>query len=77
MSSDTKYRQLAMFTTIIAEVVVTPSVLGGIAYWLMRGKPSQTVWTGVAALIGLVIGFYRIYLLNRKWAKTSSDDSSK
>ena len=68
-----KYRQLAMFTTIVAEVVVTPSVLGGGIYYLTRENSNQTLWTAVAALIGLAIGFYRIYLLNRKWAKGSND----
>ena len=65
-----KYRQLAMFSTIIAEVVVTPSVLGGAAYYFSRESSNQTLYTGIAALAGLVIGFYRIYLLNRKWAKS-------
>ena len=53
MNQETKYRQLAMFSTIVAEVVVTPSVLGGAAHWLTRGHESQTLWTSIGAFLGL------------------------
>ena len=60
-----KYRQLALFSVIIAEVVVTPSVLGGLVYWFLRGHEGQSLWTGVAAVAGLGIGFYRVGRLGK------------
>jgi|GEM_PF-1918703 len=77
MSSDdqNRYRQLALFATIIAEVVMTPSILGGLVYWWMREKPTRTFWTGVAAVIGLGIGFYQVYRLSRN--ESSKSHSSK
>jgi hypothetical protein len=77
MNQEMKYRQLAMFSLIVAEVVVTPSILGGLAFWLTRGKESQSLWTGVAAVIGLGIGFYRIYLMNRKWSERATHEKSE
>jgi putative flippase GtrA len=69
VNQESKYRQLAMFSTVVAEVVVTPSALGGAVYYFTH----ETSWTGVAALVGLVIAFYRIYLLNRRWSHAKSD----
>jgi hypothetical protein len=59
--NEKKYKQLALFSVIVAEVVVTPSVLGGLVYWLMRGNNFQIVYTMIGAVLGLVVAFYRIY----------------
>jgi hypothetical protein len=61
--NEKKYKQLALFSIIVGEVVIMPSLLGGFAYWLLKGKPIQTVVTTFAALIGLGIAFFRIYQL--------------
>lgn len=61
--NEKKYKQLALFSVIIAEVVVTPSILGGLAYLLLKGKVLQIPITVLAALLGLVAAFYRIYRL--------------
>ena len=62
-TNEKKYKQLALFSIIVGEVVVTPSLLGGLAYWLLKGKPMQMVATTLAALTGLGIAFFRIYQL--------------
>ena len=68
MSEDeNKYRQLAMFSVIVAEVVITPSALGGAAYWLLRGSNFQIIATCVAGIAGLAIAFYRISLLRKRF----------
>lgn len=61
-----KYRQLAIFSVIVAEVVITPSALGGLAYWLLKENKLQFPATAFGAVVGLVIAFYRISLLNKK-----------
>ena len=71
-----RYRQLAIFSTIVAEVVITPSVIGGLVYVLTRGKSSQVLWTGVGAVFGLVIGFYRVYLISKKMSQGSGIDEN-
>ncbi len=65
MSEENRYRQLALFTVIIAEVVVTPSALGGLLHWLTRNRPFQNIATVLGAFIGLLIGFYRVYLIQK------------
>lgn len=60
-SNEKKYKQLALFSVIVAEVVVTPSVLGGLVYWLMKGKELQIALAVAAAFVGLGIAIYRIY----------------
>lgn len=60
-SRENKYKQLALFSVIVAEVVVTPSALGGVTYWLLSEKPFQLVATAIAAFVGLGAAFYRIY----------------
>lgn len=62
-TNEKKYKQLALFSIIVGEVVITPSILGGLAYWLLKGKPLQTTITTLAAFLGLGVAFYRIYLL--------------
>jgi ABC-type nitrate/sulfonate/bicarbonate transport system permease component len=68
-SRQLRNRQLALFSVIVAEVVVTPSGLGGAVYWLLREHEYQTLWTGVAALVGLGVAFYRIYLMNQRLSR--------
>jgi len=62
-TNEKKYKQLALFSIIVGEVVITPSILGGLAFWLLKGKSLQTAVTAIAAFAGLGIAFYRIYLL--------------
>jgi hypothetical protein len=66
---DERYRQLALFTLIIAEVVVTPALLAGGMYWLFREGPFRNLAVLFAALVGLVIGFYRVSLIQKKMRK--------
>ena len=56
-----KYKQLAMFSVIVAEMVVTPCVLGGLVFWSMNGRALQKVLTVVAAFLGLSVAIYRIF----------------
>ncbi len=63
--NEKKYKQLALFSVIIAEVVITPSVCGGIVYWLLKGHHFQFTLSIIAALGGLVIAFYRIFKIYR------------
>ena len=72
MSEENKYRQLAMFSTIVAEVLITPSACGAAAYWLSKHSSLQIVFTSVAALLGLVVAFYRISLLRKRFEKNGS-----
>ena len=66
MSQDERYRQLALFSVIMAEVVVTPVALGGLVYALTRSLPGRGVFASLGAVAGLVIAFYRISLLMKK-----------
>jgi uncharacterized membrane protein len=66
-SEENKYRELAVFTTIVAEVVITPSALGGAAFWLLRRSSFQVVATCIAGAAGLAIAFYRIFLLRKRF----------
>ena len=65
MSDEDKYKQLGLFGVILAEVVITPSVLGGLVYWLMKNSTFQLFGTSAAAVLGLGVGFYRISLLRK------------
>ena len=65
MSDQDKYRQLGLFSVIIGEVVISPCLLGGIAYWFSRDKSFQIPVAAVAAVIGLGVAFYRISLLRK------------
>ena len=56
-----KYKQLALFSVIVAEVVITPCALGGLTYWLMKGKELQMPLTAAGALLGLCVAMYRVY----------------
>jgi hypothetical protein len=69
MSKEDSYRQLAVFSTIVAEVVISPGLLGGATYWLLRGSFLQPILTPIAAVLGLVIAFYRISLLRKQMDK--------
>jgi ABC-type nitrate/sulfonate/bicarbonate transport system permease component len=66
MSQDERYKQLALFSVIMAEVVVTPVALGGLIYALTRNLPGRGLYAALGALAGLVIAFYRISLLMKK-----------
>ena len=59
--NEKKYKQLALFSVIVAEVVITPSALGGLAFWLMKGKSLQMALTAIGAFLGLALAIYRIY----------------
>jgi hypothetical protein len=72
MSEENKYRQLAMFTTIVAEVVISPALLGGLAYYLFRNSALLGVFVPLAALLGLAIAFYRISQLRKRFEKNES-----
>lgn len=63
--NEKKYKQLALFSVIVAEVLITPSVLGGVVFWLMKGKSFQIVFTMIGAILGLIVAFYRIYQVYR------------
>lgn len=54
-----QYSQLALFSIIVAEMTVVPASLAGVAYYFTKSM----LWTGVGAVVGLGVGFYRIYLL--------------
>jgi hypothetical protein len=73
MSQDERYRQLALFSVIMAEVVVTPTALGGLVYWFAKGTTGRAAYAALGALLGLGIGFYRISLLLKK-RKSGEDD---
>jgi hypothetical protein len=66
------YREFGLFTLIIAEVVVSPTLLGGLTYWMLRHSSVQMVFTPIAALAGLVFAFYRISQLRKRKEKRES-----
>jgi len=70
--NENKYKQLALFSVITAEIVITPCALGGLAYWLSQGKSFQMLVTCLSAFLGLCIGIYRIYTVY----KTQSQDDA-
>lgn len=66
MSRDEKYRQLAVFSVIVAEVVVTPLVIGGLIHFLFRNHPEKIALSVFGALAGLGLAFYRITKMMKK-----------
>ena len=70
-----QYRQLALLVSIMSEIAFAPGILGVLAYFLTQGKSFQTTATIIAAMVGLGVGFYRIYLLTQKWDKDDGNDS--
>ncbi len=77
MSDESKYRQLALFSVIVAEVVITPCAMGFLANWWFKGKSFQTEATAVAALLGVVVAFYRISLLRKQMENRDEDESGR
>jgi positive regulator of sigma E activity len=69
---DERYKQLALFTLILAEVVVTPTVLAGGVYWLFRDQSFRNLAVFIAALVGLIVGFYRVALIQKRMKKNES-----
>ena len=69
MSSDERFKQLALFSVIVAEVVITPAAIGGLVYYLARSLPSRNFWVLLGALSGLGIAFYRIMLILKNQKK--------
>lgn len=67
------YRQLGLFSVIVAELTLVPGGLGGLAYSLTRGRDplgiSWQVWTGAAVAFGFGVAFYRIFLLTKQMKK--------
>lgn len=59
-------KQLALFGVIVAETVINPTIFAGIAYWLTKNKSFQSIAVFIGAFIGLGIGFYRIYLVQKR-----------
>ncbi len=66
MSGDERYRQLAVFSVIVAEVVVTPLLIGGLTYHFFRDHPARTGLSVLGALLGLGLAFYRIMKIMKK-----------
>jgi hypothetical protein len=67
-----RYRQLGLFSLIVAEMVVSPCLLGGLAFWLLRDSSLRVTVTLIAAMLGLVIAFYRISNLRRRVEKNDA-----
>ena len=63
---DERYRQLALFSLIVAEVIITPAACGGLIYLLTRTSPSRALFAFLGALVGLAVAFYRISLIMKK-----------
>ena len=61
-----QYRQLGYLYVIVAELVVTPSALGGLAYFLTKGNPLQLLFTICGVLAGLGVAFYRIFQYSKR-----------
>jgi uncharacterized Tic20 family protein len=75
MSEDIRYRQLALFSVIIGQVVLIPSLLGGLAYWLLRTSSFQTLGTVGGAILGLCLAFYRISLIKKTLDENNGSDT--
>ncbi len=73
MSDEGKYRQLAIFSVIIAEVVITPLALGGGLAFLFKNHPSRTAISAFGALVGLCVAFYRISRLVKRGGSGESN----
>lgn len=67
--SDERFRQLGLFSIIVAELTLVPGALGYLAYRLTQPDAplgvSWKVWTAIGTALGFGVGFYRIYLLTR------------
>lgn len=68
-SNGKKYKQLAIFSTIVAEMVLTPSLLGGGTYFLLQQHPYRVILSGLGIFIGFGIAIYRVYRLNEAFRK--------
>jgi hypothetical protein len=75
MNDDERYRQLGLFSLIVAEVVFTPLVTGGILLFLFRNHALRTGIAVFGAIAGLGLAFFRIGIMLRK--KNGSDTQGK
>ena len=67
MSQDERYRQLALFSVILAEVVISPGALGALLFFLTKASPYRAGFAILGALLGLGVAFYRIsQMMKRK-----------
>ena len=73
MSEEGKYRQLALFSIILMEVVLLPASTGGLVYWLTRESSARGIFAILGALIGLVAAFYRISKMMKKAGSDGSE----
>ncbi|NDF14816.1 hypothetical protein EB061_05790 [bacterium] len=73
MSQNEKYRQLALFSVIVAEVVVTPAACGGLAYLLTDGFPARIGISLIAVFVGLAVAFYRISLMFKRQKRNEAE----
>ena len=68
-----KYKQLGLFSLIVAELTLLPGGLAGLTYYFVRQRDplgiSWKVWTGLAACLGFGLAFYRIFLLTKQQNK--------
>jgi len=72
MSEENKYRQLAMFSTIVAEVILSPTIMGALAYFVFRHSDLKMIFVPIAALLGLAVAFYRISQLRKRFEQNGS-----
>ena len=59
--NEKRFKQLGLFSVIVGELVVMPGSLGGLTYFLLKGKEIQIPLTLIAALAGFCLAMYRIY----------------
>ncbi|MBS1959300.1 MAG: hypothetical protein JST80_07515 [Bdellovibrionales bacterium] len=61
-----QYRQFGYLYVIIAELIVSPSAVGGLVYFLTRGNSLQLLFTILGVLAGMGIAFYRIFQFSKR-----------
>ena len=65
MSNQDQFRQLAYFSTILGEVVLTPTGLGALGYYLAKDSAYRLPITFGLGGLGFLIAFYRISKLKK------------
>jgi hypothetical protein len=69
--SPAPYSSLVLMSIIVVELVVGPAALGGLFYFIsnrLQWNQSIQLWgTLISALLGMVIAFYRINLISKRW----------
>ena len=66
MNEENRFRQLSLFSVIVAELLIVPSGLGGGIYLLTQKSNYKILYAGLGVMLGLGLAIYRIFLMSKR-----------